>query len=61
MFGKSISITQQSMTLLHWFALQLFASLPWALLTLVLADDTLALVGLAFFTDFIERHAPMKF
>jgi hypothetical protein len=38
--------------LLHWFALQLFAGLPWALLMLVFPEDTLALVCLAFFSGF---------
>jgi hypothetical protein len=40
------------MTLLHWFALQLFAGHRCALLALVFDDDdTLALVGLAFLAD----------
>ena len=41
-FGKGICITQQWITLLHWFTLLLIAGLPWVLLILVY---------LAFFTD----------
>ena len=39
------------MTFLHWLTLQIFDDLHWALLTLVFADDTLALVCLAFVAD----------
>ena len=52
MFGKSISIMQLTVDeALHWFALQHFSGLPWASVILVFADDTLALVYLASFTD----------
>jgi hypothetical protein len=62
MFGKSISITQQTvdnpLALVH-LATFFFAGLHWALLTLVLDDN--ALVCLALFTglhDFVERSLP---
>jgi hypothetical protein len=36
--------------LLHWFALLLFAGLPWALLMLIFfTDDIVALVHFSFF------------
>ena len=48
MFGKDISITQQTVDDAVWPALPLFAGLRWALLTLVFA---MALVWLAFLAD----------
>jgi hypothetical protein len=49
MFGKSVSITQQTMD--NALALVHLAGLHWASLSLVFTDDALALVCLAFFSD----------
>ena len=48
--------------LCYWFALLFFAGPYWALLTLVFADDVLALVCLAFFDycDFVEKNTSKK-
>jgi len=53
MFGKSISIAQQTVDVTLSEALVYHARLCWALLTLVYADDTVVLVHLAFLTDFL--------
>jgi hypothetical protein len=53
MFGKSISITQQ--TFLHWFTLPLFAGHDWASLMLVFGDDTLALFVMTLWRETHQR------
>jgi hypothetical protein len=53
MFGKGITMIQQTVNnaVWHWFILQLFADLHWALLRLISTDDAVELGHLAFFTD----------
>ena len=49
MLGKGIKITQQTVddAVWYWYILAFFAGHHWALLTLVFADDAVALVHLA--------------
>jgi hypothetical protein len=54
------------MELWHCFTFPLFPGLHWALLMLAFAEDSVALVCFAFFTDivchdFVERDLPKNF
>jgi hypothetical protein len=53
MFRRGINTIQQTVNdaVWYWFTLALFAGHHWALLKLVLTDDTVALVRLAFLAD----------
>jgi hypothetical protein len=54
MFGKGISITQQTVdsSVWHRLTLPLLAGFHWVLLLMVFADDVVALLCLAFSTNY---------